>query len=276
LNNSYAAQITLLDILATNRWFESELFRLFFLQFLDEFMFYTKQIELSTRRSPTALLGRLKRPILSQFAVLKDFSQYINNLPHYISGEVAVHWETWGYDYLTLAVHYNLGLYAAESLKGRIISKDPLKHRKGRPLLDFALRREINRGVPLSRSVPDPELVNLILSHGADPNEEYESFSVWYLYLRHLSDRNLPKEAADGEGSPWSRTAEVMIEHGASRYPCGTFKQHTSLDVMDTLCELFGKEHTQRFEKCFEMQKPRKVFSLSKRGFLSRLSGLMK
>jgi hypothetical protein len=96
-------------------------------------------------------------------------------------------------NFLALAVQGRLVNYVRVKLQ----SEPQLMRKHGRPLLDYALRPR--RTTPISmphhsdRDDPsvDVEMVEMLLAHGADPNEQihlYDGESVWKLFLISISE----------------------------------------------------------------------------------------
>jgi hypothetical protein len=208
LSNSFASQIMLLDALAKTEYgkphphAQDNKSRLF-LELLDEFMFYTERVEFVTKVSPLALIDKTKGIILRQIPAV--CGALPSSWTTSIGWEAAGHWKQWKCSFLTLAIQYNLGLYAMATLKA-----EPQKGKAGRPLLDFALRRwTCNPSVVLP---PHTELVAAILASRASPNEVYENTSIWELFIEHLDRQNL--RGSKGSLS-WAEVTELLIRHGA-------------------------------------------------------------
>ena len=88
-----------------------------------------------------------------------------------------------------------------------------LINKRGRPLLDYALRPNLLG--PGSKFLPsDIDLAAVLLSHGADSNREYLGGTVWSEVLFHLYDRVSETERSQSIGL-WKRAARLLIQHGA-------------------------------------------------------------
>jgi hypothetical protein len=128
------------------------------------------------------------------------------------------------YNFLALAIQARLVGYVGAKLQA-----DPtLMHKPDRPLLDYALRPR--RWTPISmdyhstRDDPsvDVRMVELLLSHGADPNQVvylHGDESVWALFL--LSMHETIKQAGPNSAVPdslkaaWYASCEALIRAGA-------------------------------------------------------------
>ena len=122
---------------------------------------------------------------------------------------------------LTLAIEFDLATYVADVLSScpDLVFKQP-----GRPILDFALRRSVSsldRGIAEQADAhrrPNPELVQLILKQGCDPNMSCGKSTVWKCFVEFLDILGeviaiLPKQ----EQQPWIDVTELLIRYGAVR-----------------------------------------------------------
>ncbi|OBT87619.1 hypothetical protein VE02_02732 [Pseudogymnoascus sp. 03VT05] len=103
----------------------------------------------------------------------------------------------WQDDFLAVAVTYGLHRYVAQKLgNGNSI----LRRKKGRPYLDYALRHTV--GNP---GIYSPDMVKVLLDHGAKPNEKFDGRSPWHSFLHNGLD--YPETAY--------QIAELLLQHGA-------------------------------------------------------------
>jgi hypothetical protein len=103
----------------------------------------------------------------------------------------------WRDDFLAVAVTYGLHSYVAQRLgNGNSI----LRRKKGRPYLDYALYHTV--GNPGAYS---PDMVKVLLDHGAKPNQKFDGRSPWHTFLHN------------GLGYPETayQIAELLLQHGA-------------------------------------------------------------
>ncbi|KAL4876546.1 hypothetical protein BJY04DRAFT_210569 [Aspergillus karnatakaensis] len=116
--------------------------------------------------------------------------------------------------FLALAVQARLVKYVRAKLEA-----DPRRlHKQGRPLLDYALRPR--RSTPISmpyhsvRDDPslDTNMVELLLKHGADPNQPVylsDGYSVWALFLISMLETHKNLNTA------WFQACRLLIHAGA-------------------------------------------------------------
>ncbi|KFZ17859.1 hypothetical protein V501_01515 [Pseudogymnoascus sp. VKM F-4519 (FW-2642)] len=114
------------------------------------------------------------------------------------------HWNfcrpDWRDDFLAVAVTYGLHSYVAQKLgNGNSI----LRRKKGRPYLDYALYHTV--GNP---GVYSPDMVKVLLDHGAKPNQKFDGRSPWHTFLHNGLD--YPETAY--------QIAELLLQHGADPY----------------------------------------------------------
>ena len=180
---------------------------------VDEFMFYAHEVEIEKHKSDVRLLDELDRVV-----------------SHYADADMACHWtnardpptgmyfDEFNHNcFLALAIQSRLCLYVKHKLE-----KDCklMRTKKGRPLLDYALRPNIVTPTKLPHLVEfiDFEMVRLLLENGANPNEKvsiYGNITVWGLFLLHCFER---KSASDAQTQgTWFQAAEMMIRRGADR-----------------------------------------------------------
>lgn len=203
--NSTATLIMFLHALTSNEAVSREISQLkqtHFLELANQLMCCFEQIERCHNYTPVALLDKVQPVVVEQMPHLGD---HTGSMLH----EANRSWYGWNCSFLTLAIQYNLTIYVTAQLKGQ-----PFKARDGRPLLDFALCRRLqimdNGNSPQQNDElpPNPELVRLLLSFGADPNQIYGSSSVWDAYVFHLTQLKRVRSPA------WAETAELLAKHG--------------------------------------------------------------
>jgi hypothetical protein len=88
--------------------------------------------------------------------------------------------------FLELAIDFSLDAYVKKHMTSESILCKP-----GRPVLDYILQprfSELSIDECISTPIPNVELVDLALRLGANPNQMYESASVWALFLSMLAD----------------------------------------------------------------------------------------
>lgn len=116
-----------------------------------------------------------------------------------------LHW----YVTAKLVSHSELGPYISRNFEGI----------RALPLLAYALG--FHRWAAEGGSVPDVELVELLLKLKADPNVIYEGYTIWQYALEYLNS------ASESWGTgltntlvAWRRTFELMLQHNADPFAC--------------------------------------------------------
>ncbi|PON28461.1 hypothetical protein TGAM01_v202955 [Trichoderma gamsii] len=125
--------------------------------------------------------------------------------------------------FLALAAQFNLQLYIREKIK---INVPIFSGNTNRPLLDYiitdhdkyqALAERLTLG---NYSMPNLNLLRILLKRGSDPNQVYKSKTHWETVLAHCIEisRNsdIPGDIAIGLLEHWSNVVELFIDHGAN------------------------------------------------------------
>jgi hypothetical protein len=149
-------------------------------------------------------------------------------------------------NFLALAIQARLFKYVRAKLEA-----DPRRLVKpGRPLLDYALcpRRVTPLALPYHsrRDEPniEPEIVSLLLSLGANPNQvvySHEDRTVWALFLISCWESAKRGEATEVSKKAWYEVSEMMIKHGASR-DCFNNIEGQELSIDNVLSTIFGED----------------------------------
>ncbi|KAF1966493.1 hypothetical protein BU23DRAFT_663049 [Bimuria novae-zelandiae CBS 107.79] len=117
--------------------------------------------------------------------------------------------EQWHDDFRAFTILHRLGLYVKATIEGH---GDNLPYKKGRPYLDYACRSTCqNEFFPYQSSRGrEPDIIEFLLEHGADPNEKFEGGSTWQ---KALSDIDI----ADVQCGPiyWAAFVKLLVQHGA-------------------------------------------------------------
>jgi hypothetical protein len=121
----------------------------------------------------------------------------------------------WDSDFLTLCIQQDLRIYVREKLVSRLSL-----HRSGRPLLAFAMTRPaqltFNQYSALEYDDPKVEMVRLLLEHGADPNEQSGSKTIWVHFLVAVYTLATIRESSFYKnGKVWFDVTKLLIMHGA-------------------------------------------------------------
>lgn len=189
---------------------------------VDELLYYVRELERKTGRPSTTLLDELDR--VNTIHAHDARVHWTNFRDH---PEDTEFFKEYGQcSFLALAIQARLRLYALEKLdadQGRLFEK------RGRPLLDYALRPRRITPAELPYQLQeedmniDAQLVEALLSRGADPNQKihiYGGMTVWCLFLSFsLTDHDplRPSTRSKTEPNAQLRAIEALIEHGADQ-----------------------------------------------------------
>ena len=171
-----------------------------FFRLVKGFMYYASKLEREKGLSDVALINALDHAASSFWERRNDISEL--SLYSVTPESGVLHWTNLELDlrrrdagergektFLAKTVECGLRLYVA-----KILDAQPqlLREKRGRPLLDYALRpRFVERRHKRVIGFVDPEMVHLLLLHGADPNQmisiyntkEREQITVWAYFL---------------------------------------------------------------------------------------------
>ena len=152
--------------------------------------------------------------------------------------------------FLGLAIQTKLQIYVSDRLNTKL-----LRDKKGRPLLDYALRPKRVTPADLMYQIErgdasiDVEMVSLLLGKGADPNQIvhiYGGCSVWHIFLAFC--RKYADKAPPPLKNTWYQAMELLIEHGADskiRLAVGGDR----LTVPEVLRKVFASGEAARLER---------------------------
>jgi hypothetical protein len=188
--------------------------------FVDEFMYHSREVELHCHESEHG------NGHLSELQLLDEFDRVM--IEH--TGEETVHWtnlrdipkgkfgEYKHKTFLASAIQAGLTLYVRQKL-----DVQTLQAKRGRPLLDYALRPHIVTPIELPdhEARPDIEMVRSILEKGADPNQKvyiYAEETIWSLFLHQYKGRVRTSKSGD-ESREFYTVAEMLIQAGANPDP---------------------------------------------------------
>jgi hypothetical protein len=157
--------------------------------------------------------------------------------------------------FLGLAIQAKLQIYVSDKLN---TNPKLLQNKKRRPLLDYALRpkRVTPENLPYQiereDTSVDVEMVSLLLSKGADPNQIvyiYNECSVWQIFLASCCEN--AHQAPPLLKDAWYKAVELLIEHGADpKIRCAVkASPHRFLTVPEVLRKTFTFEKAARLEE---------------------------
>jgi hypothetical protein len=145
---------------------------------VEDFMYHAREVEVGTNSSPVSLLDALET-VIAHFA-----EQHPTQL---LKAGISYPWECWVVerDYqwqeynslFTFAIEKNLLLYVQQKLDHNL---DLLRKKRGRPLLDYAMRPESRSAHDKAPNLP---MAALILDRGADPNQQWAGATIWKHYI---------------------------------------------------------------------------------------------
>lgn len=206
-----------------------------FFRLVNEFMYYASKLEREKGLSNIALINALDHAASAYWERrndVTDLSLY-SSLPE--SG--VLHWTNLELDlrrrdasergektFLAKTVECSLKLYVT-----KILDSEPqlLQEKRGRPLLDYALRPRVFQRHGKTIGSIDPDMVRLLLLHGADPNQmisiyntrKSDRITVWAFFLwRIWVDAKFWEYAPDN--SQWVEElfagTKMLLEYGAN------------------------------------------------------------
>lgn len=257
--------------------------------FVDEFMYHAREIE--TQYTHKTIIDKSR--LLEEFRLLDELdhvtAQFVgihgfqgphwSNLRDIPKGEFNEHQQK---TFLASAIQAGLLLYTEEHL-----DSENIRGKRGRPLLDYALRPNIVTPLELPNHVAkaDLRMVELLLQKGADPNQKvyiYDNLTVWSLFLLHchMANKDVLNKALSTFDRPHLSQSEedlkefypvirLLIEKGADpEVPLVVHGQTTT--VQDALVPVLTRQHLLYIHTLLD-EKRRSTSGLS--NFLKAFSG---
>ena len=206
-----------------------------FFRLVNEFMYYASKLEREKGMTNVALINALDDAASTYWERRNDVSDLslYSSLPE--SG--VLHWTNLELDlrrrdasergektFLAKTVECSLKLYVT-----KILDSQPqlLLKKRGRPLLDYALRPRVSRRHGKTIGSVDPDMVRLLLLYGADPNQmisiyntrKSDRITVWAFFLWKIwLDAKFWEYAPDS--SQWVEelfaVTKMLLENGAN------------------------------------------------------------
>lgn len=211
LCKSFIAQIESLSEISSQKYF---------LLLLNQFLLYAGNPEAERNESSTALLDELDRSVGILFAdrttctfftspILSDY-----HWTNHLHDGAAEHQSGWKNTFLAFTLIKGLRLYAKEK-----IIKEPqlISTKQVRPILDYVIqpspRNETSFSLD-SELFPDIELLDFVLTHGANPNASYTRRTIW---VHHLDFLNKSRKAVVARNIQlWSRVTQILQANNKS------------------------------------------------------------
>ena len=210
------------------------------------FMFHASELEIQTGRAEVALIDEFDRTICVHASKMKS------------------HWTNYEYKsfegygeggqktFLALAIQENLHLYVTEKL---VSQPDTLVRKCGRPLLDYTLRRSFHSySSERFRGAVNPDMVRLLLDHGADPNQEVSTVdgrTVWDLFLGECYSHYTAVSTDDMEsrGSVFQIMRMMILQGADPNLKCKVRKRSTTFALsVSEILDIIVKNKVDRDE----------------------------
>lgn len=213
--------------------------------YADELMSHAWDIEQASDSGSALQQARLA----VSFKVLEELDRF-NNLHywHSYSHRAAGHWtckresprgqfqEHAQKIFLATAIQFGLRQYTK-----RKIEEDPdqLTGKRGRPILDYALRPVVKTSLALGPVAPNETTVKMLLEAGADPNQVVHIYpgqmTVWELYIRlcHAHFQSEQRESSDRQRA--YNIMMTMLSSGARPDVYLWTGSETSVTILDAI-----------------------------------------
>lgn len=245
---------------------------------VDELLYYAYEAERSNQLEDSEL-----NDILDQVdSVVGTFTQGLRN--HWTHArdsprarDLDEYREGGNCNYLALTIQARLVKFVRAKL-----AADPRRmHKRGRPLLDYALRprRVTPLKTPYHSRRDEPNIsvgmVRLLLEQKVDPNQRVflnDDRTVWALFLISCSVSVRRGEFNEASRTAWYKASDLMIEHGASLHCFGPIDPLGFQDIEKVLGFVFGQQKAEGLiQKMREKESERAYYSWG--GWLYRNSG---
>ena len=173
-----------------------------FFRLMNEFMYYASKLERGKGLSDVALINALDHAASTFWERRNDISKLSLYSSSLESG--VLHWTNLELDlrrrdsiergeknFLAKTVECGLGLYVTKILDAQPML---LRQKRGRPLLDYALRPRVMERKSRAIGFVNPDMVHLLLLRGANPNQmisiyntkKSDRITVWAFFLRKI------------------------------------------------------------------------------------------
>ncbi|KAF2868732.1 hypothetical protein BDV95DRAFT_549072 [Massariosphaeria phaeospora] len=238
---------------------------------VDGIMYYCFKIDSHLKYSCVTILNEVEEILATQSPMIIHRAELLRRTRTYIDAYLK---EVEGSRSFAIAVSWGLVNYVTETL-----SHNPnlVREKRRIPYLDYALRPHGVGQIALTKmgsrllcpdSNPNPEIISILLSHGADPNHE----RVWADFLRYCHRRS--------QYSDFSREANfeiimTLLDAGADPYVQVSKKGHDNLDIIEVFQGVFpGNEWRHARETLIaRLQKAKEARENKQTSFIWRMLG---
>jgi hypothetical protein len=241
---TFDVNVAILNALVITCWHEV------YSDFLQMFSHFNRQAEQSTKKAQSTAVNELD--IYLSYPRIRD--EMMALYPHFGSqpGREGAHWANyvmedyrrpcpWHDTLLAFAIRCGWELYVVEKLTQH---GSGLPAKRGRPLLDYAVRPEPTYS-PYVYGM-SPKIVKCLLEHGADPNAKFNGYSAWsnarYYVNRYSFDTVLRRGDIAAHALHVVEVMKLLLAYGAakkasckSKYgkTCAAEVVHTAIDELD-------------------------------------------
>lgn len=166
--------------------------------------------------------------------------------------------------FLASAIQAKLTLYVQDILK-----PSDVRDKRGRPLLDYALRPNMITPIELPEfgAKPDFEMVRVLVERGADINKKvyiYDNKSVWGLFLEQCYDKGVPDaRLPEKESKDFFSVIELLIKKGADVNITFAADEKKSIGIADAFKAFLGGRDFEALEQLL-VQRRKAIFNIWK------------
>lgn len=219
-------------------------------------MAYAHKSDAETGNPNTALLNELDKTMTRHAADRIDMRFH----GHWASspGNFWVKPAEWQDNFLSLAVQYGLCGYVSEALGH---GDGVLKSKTGRPLLDYAVNP-----VPIEQRYPlAPQMVRLLVSHGAKPNREFIAATPWenaLAFMMHNNTKIRNSNGREGDILKWLEIFGLLVDAGANVNAVCAVGPVSALGVVDTVFMEYVPKEAAALERTMKSKGATNIISL--------------
>jgi hypothetical protein len=251
---TFDVNVAIINALVITCWHEV------YSDYLQMFSHFNRQAEQSTEKAQSTAVNELD--IHLSDPCLRDEMRVL--YPHKVksrSGPEGEHWANyvmedynrpcpWHDTLLAFAIRCGWELYVAEKLKEH---GSGLPAKRGRPLLDYAIRPEPTYS-PYVYGM-SPKIVKCLLEHGADPNAKFNGYSAWsnalYYVDRSSFDTVLRRDNIAAHAVQVAEVMKLLLAYGAAKKAFCTSRSDKSsaAEVVQTAIDRSSDSGDEMFEE---------------------------